>query len=77
MTLSREDLERSRREHIRELKKIEKMTDAQFEAFKRNFTLGELDPSISRREAIEVLRSMIMTNLSIEQAMKKRKKDSD
>ena len=75
--ISLEDLERSRKEHIRELRRIERMSDAQFEAFKRNFTLGVLDPSITRKEAMEVLRSMIMTNLSIQQGMTVRKDESD
>ncbi len=33
------DLEQARKEHVRELKRLEKMTDRQFEAFKRNFEL--------------------------------------
>ena len=64
---SMEDLERFRRDHVRELKRLERMSDEQFEAFKRNFELGRLDPNISRKEAIEVLRSMICTNLSLQQ----------
>ena len=64
--LSREELELSRRQHIRDLKIIERMSDDQFEAFKRNFSLGVCDPKIRRREAIEVLKSMIMTNLSLQ-----------
>ena len=62
-----EELESCRKEHARDLKRIEKMTDAQFEAFKRNFELGVLDPTISRRDAIDILRSMICTNLTIQQ----------
>ena len=65
--LTLEELEESRDEHVRELKRIEKMSDAQFEAFKRNFTLGFLDPSIRRMEAIEILRSMICTNINLQQ----------
>ena len=72
--ISLEDLDRSRKEHIRELRRIESMSDAQFEGFKRNFTLGVLDPSITRKEAMEVLRSMIMTNLSIQQGMERKTK---
>ena len=65
--LTLEELQESREEHVRELKRIEKMSDAQFEAFKRNFSLGFLDPSISRLEAIEILRSMICTNITLQQ----------
>ncbi|MBI4859636.1 MAG: hypothetical protein HY815_05155 [Candidatus Riflebacteria bacterium] len=64
--LSLQELERSRRQHIRELKLIERMTDEQFEIFKKNFSLGVCDPKIRRREAIEVLKSMILTNLSLQ-----------
>ena len=65
--VSLEELESSRREHARELKRLEKMSDQQFEAFKKNFSLGKLDPSLGRREAMEILRSMICTNLSLQQ----------
>lgn len=65
--LTLEELEESRDDHVRELKRIEKMSDVQFEAFKRNFSLGFLDPSISRMEAIEILRSMICTNINLQQ----------
>ncbi len=62
-----EELENCRKEHARELKRLEKMTDEQFQAFKKNFALGKLDPSLGRREAMEILRSMICTNLSLQQ----------
>ena len=65
-----EELENCRKEHARELKRLEKMTDEQFEAFKKNFALGKLDPELGRREAIEILRSMICTNLSLQQEKK-------
>lgn len=68
--LTLDELEKSRSEHVRELRRIEKMTDEQFEAFKRNFSLGFIDPSISRAEAIEILRSMICTNINIQQDKK-------
>lgn len=64
--LSRDDLEKTRRQHLRDLRLIERMTDDQFEGFKRNFSLGVCDPRIRRREAIEVLKSMIMTNLTLQ-----------
>jgi hypothetical protein len=64
--LSRDDLEKTRRQHLRDLRLIEKMSDEQFEGFKRNFSLGVCDPRIRRREAIEVLKSMIMTNLTLQ-----------
>lgn len=64
--LSRDDLEKTRRQHLRDLRLIEKMSDDQFEGFKRNFSLGVCDPRIRRREAIEVLKSMIMTNLTLQ-----------
>ena len=64
--LSRDDLEKTRRQHLRDLRLIEKMSDEQFEGFKRNFSLGVCDPRIRRREAVEVLKSMIMTNLTLQ-----------
>jgi len=65
-----EELERTRKQHARELRQLEKMTDEQFVAFKRNFDLGKLDPTLTRREAIDILRSMICTNLSLQQEKK-------
>lgn len=65
-TLSPDDLEKARRQHIRDLRIIERMSDDQFEGFKKNFSLGVCDPRIRRREAIEVLKSMIMTNLTLQ-----------
>lgn len=62
-----EELEACRKEHARDLRRLEKMTDEQFEGFKRNFELGLLDPTITRREAIDILRSMICTNLTLQQ----------
>ena len=64
--LSGDELERSRKQHIRDLRIIEKMSDDQFEAFKKNFSLGVCDPRIRRREAVDVLKSMIMTNLTLQ-----------
>lgn len=64
--LSRDDLEKTRRQHLRDVRLIEKMSDEQFEGFKRNFSLGVCDPRIRRREALEVLKSMIMTNLTLQ-----------
>lgn len=65
-TLSPDELEKARRQHIRDLRIIERMSDDQFEGFKKNFSLGVCDPRIRRREAIEVLKSMIMTNLTLQ-----------
>ena len=64
--LSADELEKARRQHIRDLRIIERMSDEQFEGFKKNFSLGVCDPRIRRREAIEVLKSMIMTNLTLQ-----------
>lgn len=60
------DLERARLQHLRELRLLGRMSDGQFEAFKQNFSLGLMDPSISRQEAIELLRQMLMTNVSLQ-----------
>jgi len=67
--LSREELERARLRHVRELKRIEQLTDEQFEVFRKNFSVGVYDARINRAQALEVLKSMILTNLSLQQRL--------
>lgn len=55
--------------HLRELRSLRKMTDGQYEAFKRNFTLGLLDPDLSRVEAMDLLISMITVNRNLKKRM--------
>ena len=62
--LSREQLEKMNRLHRLELRKISKMTEAQFQAFKRNFSFGHLE-NITKAEAHELLTSMLALNLSL------------
>ena len=52
------------RQHRRELRQIKSMTEAQFQAFKKNFSFGVLE-GITKAEANELLVSMIALNLKI------------
>ncbi|MBI4866075.1 MAG: hypothetical protein HY816_03905 [Candidatus Wallbacteria bacterium] len=67
-TVSLEDLNRARMSHLKELRLLERMTDAQFEAFRKNFSLPLVDPEITRTKAIETLRSMLATNIALQKA---------
>ncbi len=69
-----EELEAARRRHVKELRQIEKMSDEEFEIFKKNFSLGSIDESITRSEALALLRSMIAINLQLQQ--EKRREDA-
>jgi hypothetical protein len=62
--LTREQLEKMNRLHRLELRKISKMNEAQFQAFKKNFSFGHLD-KITKAEAYELLTSMLALNLSL------------
>lgn len=57
--------------HLKELRSIRKMTDVQYETFKKNFTLGILDPDLSRVEAMDLLISMITVNRNLRKRMMK------
>jgi hypothetical protein len=67
VNVSLEDLERAKRSHLRELRLIERMTDAQFIAFRRNFSIALADPQITRARAIALLKDMIATNLTLQE----------
>lgn len=67
-TLSLEDLRQARVLHLKELRLLERMSDAQFDAFRLNFSLAQADPAITRKKAIELLRSMLATNLMLQKA---------
>ncbi len=67
-TLSLDDLKRARAQHLKELRLLERMSDGQFEAFKRNFSLAGAEPAIPRPGAIELLKSMLETNLLLQAA---------
>jgi|TARA_Y100000294_G_C8391800_1_gene271117 hypothetical protein len=60
--VTRDQLQYMKEQHLKELRLISKMTDRQFTVFKANFTLGRLDPAITRSEAKELLISMIAVN---------------
>ena len=71
--ITREQLERMNRLHRLELRKIGKMNETQFQAFKRNFSFGHLE-DITRAEAYELLTSMLALNLSLLDDIKNQKK---
>ncbi|MGM0600264.1 MAG: hypothetical protein ACQETH_10665 [Candidatus Rifleibacteriota bacterium] len=58
--------------HRLELRKIGKMNEAQFQVFKRNFSVGHLE-DITRAEAYELLTSMLALNLSLLDDIKNQK----
>lgn len=62
--LTRDQLEKMNKLHRLELRQIKKMTEAQFQVFKKNFSFGQLD-NITRSEAYELLTSMLALNLSL------------
>lgn len=67
-TLSLDDLKQGRTRHLKELRLLERMSDDQFDAFRRNFTLAQVDPTITRSRAIEMLRSMLDTNVLLQKS---------
>lgn len=72
--VSLEVLNQARLQHLKELRLLERMTDEQFAAFRRNFSLVHVDPGITRQHAIEMLRSMLETNMLLQQAPPKLRK---
>lgn len=63
--LTRDQLERINRQHRLELRQIRRMNEHQFQAFKKNFTVGLLD-TITKSEAEELLVSMLALNISMQ-----------
>lgn len=70
--LSLEQLKKMNRLHRLELRKISKMSEAQFQAFKKNFSVGHLE-NITKTEAYELLTSMLALNLSLLDDLKNQK----
>lgn len=66
---SLETLEKALAQHRRELARIRKMTDAQFQAFRTNFAIGAIE--IERAEACELLSTMIGTNLRMQDILRR------
>lgn len=62
--LSREQLDTMNKLHRRELRQIKNMSEAQFQAFRRNFSFGELK-DMTRVEAQQLLMSMLALNLQL------------
>jgi len=62
--LTRDQLEKMNRLHRRELRQIKNMSEAQFQAFRRNFSFGQLE-DITREEAHALLTSMLALNLQL------------
>lgn len=68
--LTLEDLKNALAFHKRELKLIRMMNEAQYKAFRVNFSVGYSEPSKLR--AISVLESMIGLNLKMQEEMRKK-----
>ncbi len=64
--VTNEDLRIARLRHLKELRLLEKMTDGEFQVFKKNFSLGLVDPDISRIRAMGLLRAMLETNMQLQ-----------
>ncbi len=71
--LTRDQLEKINRQHRLELRQIRRMNEQQFQAFKKNFTVGLLD-NITRVEAEELLVSMLALNISMQNDLNGSKK---
>jgi len=69
--LTKEQLDKINRNHRWELKKIKAMSEAQFQVFKRNFSVGNLE-NITKIEAEELLTSMLALNLKIQDDLRQR-----
>ncbi len=72
--VSMEELRHARLQHLKELRLLERMTDEQFAAFRRNFSLVHVVPGITRKRAIDMLRSMLETNMLLQRAPPKLRK---
>lgn len=62
--LTRDQLEKMNRLHRRELRQLKHMSEAQFQAFRRNFSFGQLE-DITLAEAHALLTSMLALNLQL------------
>jgi hypothetical protein len=71
--LTVEQLEKMNKTHRSELSKIRKMNERQFQAFKKNFSVGCLE-NITKVEAEELLSSMLVLNLKIKEEIVVHKK---
>ncbi len=67
-----EQLEKMNRMHRAELRKIKKMSETQFQVFKKNFSVGQLE-KITKIEAEELLTSMLALNIQIQSEIPRRK----
>ncbi|MCK9457214.1 MAG: hypothetical protein M0R31_07955 [Candidatus Riflebacteria bacterium] len=60
--------------HRKELRQIEKMSERQFQAFKKNFSFGMLE-NITKAEAHSLLMSMLTVNLKLQSAKESEKEE--
>lgn len=63
--VTKSQLEKMNRMHRRELRQIKRMSEAQFQIFKTNFSFGHLE-NITKVEALELLTSMLALNLNLQ-----------
>jgi hypothetical protein len=66
---SLENLQRAKKLHQKELRQLDLMTEAQFQAFKKNFSIGELE-GITRSEAKRLIMSMLTVNLKLQEEVR-------
>jgi len=63
--VSKQQLEKMNKIHRRELRQIKNMSEAQFQAFKFNFSFGHLE-NITKVEAEKLLVSMLALNQNLQ-----------
>lgn len=63
--VTKEQLEFMNKQHRLELRHLDHMTEAQFQVFKKNISVGCLD-GITKSEAKELLMSMLAINLELQ-----------
>ena len=73
---SLEQLEFMNRQHRKDLRMLRHMTDAQFNVFKKNISIGILD-DISKAEAYDLLMSMLALNQHLISIAKAKQKDKN
>lgn len=66
---SLENLQKANQLHKKELRQLDKMTEAQFQIFKKNFSIGELE-GITKVEAKRLIMSMLTINLKLQEEVK-------
>ena len=68
--LTQDQLQKMNLVHRRELRQIRLMNEVQFQAFKKNFSVGFLE-NVNKQEAEELLTSMLTLNICMQNDLKR------